>query len=158
LPPERRSTADIPEWARRLLETARVGRLATVREDGWPHVVPICFVLAEPELYTAVDAKPKRHQRLVRIANLERRPKATLLVDLYREDWRRLAWVRIDADAAILEDGSEYREALALLTQKYRQYRRMDLERTAGPVIRLHPRTIACWRAAATNQPPEGSH
>lgn len=158
MPAELRSPAEMPEWARHMLSSARVGRLATVRADGWPHLVPICFVLAERDLYTSIDAKPKRHRRLLRLANIARRPQATLLVDLYREDWRRLAWVRVDAEAAILEDGDEYRHALALLTRKYRQYRRMDLENVAGPVIRLHPRAVSCWRAQARSRAREGSH
>ena len=34
-------------------------RLATVRPDGSPHVVPIVFALVGDRLVTAVDAKPE---------------------------------------------------------------------------------------------------
>src|SRR3954468_8081186 len=49
---------------RRRVAAARVGRLATLDADGRPHLVPFCFVLAGDTLYSAVDRKPKRSQRL----------------------------------------------------------------------------------------------
>src|SRR6478735_2848266 len=55
---------------------ARVGRLATVTDEGHPHVVPCCFALAADDevVYSAVDAKPKSTLSLRRLANLRARP------------------------------------------------------------------------------------
>ena len=75
---------------RERVEGMRVARLATVRPDGRPHIVPICFVLAEGVLYTAVDQKPKRASRLVRLENVEANPRVAVLVDHYDDDWSRL--------------------------------------------------------------------
>jgi PPOX class probable F420-dependent enzyme len=138
---------ELPAWACTLLREAPVARLATANADGDPHLVPICFATGELHLYSAVDRKPKRHRRLERLENLRNRPRACLLVDVYHDDWRRLAWIRVDATAAILEEGDERRRALALLTRKYPQYRDMQLERDAGPVIRLTPDRLSFWRA-----------
>ena len=45
-----------PAEARALFVSAPVARLATVRPDGSPHVVPVCFALAGDAIYTAVAA------------------------------------------------------------------------------------------------------
>lgn len=152
MPAELHHPDDLPPWALELLREAPVGRLATIGDDGDPHLVPICFTLGGGRIYSAIDRKPKRHERLRRLDNLRRRPSACVLVDVYCDDWRRLAWVRVDASSAILETGDEYRHALVLLTRKYPQYRRMELPRVAGPVIRLTPNRLSCWRAEAPGE------
>jgi len=104
------------------LSAARVGRLATVRPDGHPHVVVCCFALHGDRLWTAVDAKPKATARLQRLANVRAHPWASLLVDHYEEDWDALWWVRADGPAAVLVEGVEHEAALAALVAKYPQY------------------------------------
>ena len=54
------------EVMRERVAAARVGRLATVGAGGAPHLVPFCFAVEGDVLYSAVDAKPKRTQRLQR--------------------------------------------------------------------------------------------
>jgi PPOX class probable F420-dependent enzyme len=103
--------------------SAQVARLATLDPDGRPHVVPIVFALEGNTLYSAVDAKPKRSRRLRRIENARARPDVTLLVDHYEQDWRRLWWVRLRGKARVLDGGDEAGRALALLRDKYEQYR-----------------------------------
>jgi PPOX class probable F420-dependent enzyme len=127
------------------VDRARVGRLATVDADGRPHLVPICFALDGEVLYSAVDQKPKRSRRLRRLENIRRNPAVTVLVDHYEEDWSRLWWVRLQGEARVLDDGSESERALALLAEKYAQYRR---EPPAGPVVRLDIREWRGWSGA----------
>jgi PPOX class probable F420-dependent enzyme len=99
--------------------SARVARLATVGPDGAPHLVPIVFAVVEDVIYSAVDAKPKRHRRLQRLANIERDPRVSVLADHYSADWTRLWWVRADGLARV-SDTSE--AGLAALRAKYPQY------------------------------------
>ena len=110
------------------LSAARVGRLATVRPDGRPHLVACCFAVHGDRLWTAVDAKPKATARLQRLANVRAHPWASLLVDHYEEDWDALWWVRVDGPAAVLSEGREHEAALAALVAKYPQY-------AAGPPL-----------------------
>jgi PPOX class probable F420-dependent enzyme len=112
------------ESARALFATARVARLATVGEDGAPHVVPIVFALDGELLYSAVDHKPKRTQRLRRLANIAANPRVSVLADRYDEDWTRLWWVRADGVARVVEPGArvEHERAVALLVARYEQY------------------------------------
>jgi PPOX class probable F420-dependent enzyme len=103
--------------------TSPIGRLATVDPDGRPHLVPIVFALAGDTLYSAVDAKPKRSRMLRRIENARRDPNVAVLVDHYDDDWARLWWVRLRGRARVLDGGVEAQRALALLAEKYPQYR-----------------------------------
>lgn len=127
--------------ARGRVAEARVGRLATLDPDGRPNVVPFVFVLEGETLYSAVDEKPKRSRRLRRVANIEARPDVTVLVDHYEEDWTRLWWVRLRGRGRIVPAGEEFSRALALLAEKYGQYRDAP---PAGPVIAIE---ILEWRS-----------
>ena len=125
---------------------ARVGRLATVRASGAPHQVPFCFVLDGDVLYSAVDAKPKRTDRLRRLDNVAAEPRASVLVDHYEEDWSRLWWVRVDGRARELPPGDEADRARALLAGKYEQYRAAP---PAGPVLRIDLLRWAGWEGGS---------
>ena len=106
--------------AAELFASARVARLATVREDGSPHLVPIVFAVAGDVIYSAVDAKPKRSRSLRRLANIAAEPRVSVLADHYEDDWSRLWWVRADGLARVLDASPA---ALAALTARYPQYR-----------------------------------
>lgn len=100
------------------------------------------FAVVAETLVTAVDAKPKKTQTPARIRRLAANPRATLTVDRYDDDWTRLAWVQVLATATItdLDDA-----ARAALQQRYPQYATTPL---TGPLIRLTPLRILCWRAS----------
>jgi len=53
----------------------RIGRLATQREDGWPHVTPIWYVW-DGGRFVLTLGKSRRH-----LANIARDPHVTLCVD-----------------------------------------------------------------------------
>jgi PPOX class probable F420-dependent enzyme len=65
------SDAERDEFLREL----RVGRLATQREDGWPHLTPIWYVW-EGDRFVLSLGKSRRH-----LANIARDPHVTLIVD-----------------------------------------------------------------------------
>jgi PPOX class probable F420-dependent enzyme len=132
---------------RRRIESARVARLATLRPDGRPHLVPVCFVLDEDTVYSAVDEKPKLSRNLQRLENIRMDPRVTLLIDHYEEDWARLWWTRLDGSAQVVDSGQEREHALALLAQKYDQYR---LEPPTGPVVVIAVERWRSWSASPT--------
>jgi PPOX class probable F420-dependent enzyme len=134
-----------PIVLRERVQTARVARLATIDPDGRPHVVPVVFVVEGETLYSAVDAKPKHSRTLRRIENARTRPDVTVLVDHYENDWSRLWWVRLRGRARVLDEGDEAERALALLAEKYEQYRR---EPPGPPVLALD---IVEWRGWAAS-------
>ncbi len=124
------------------LTAARVARLATTDPDGRPHLVPIVFALEDGTLYSAVDRKPKRSTKLRRIENARARPDVTVLVDHYDEDWGRLWWIRLRGRARVLDEGEERERALALLGEKYPQYR---TEPPDGPVLAVDVTDVRDW-------------
>lgn len=119
-----------------------VGRLATVTADGEPHVVPCCFVLDGERLYSAVDGKPKSTMALKRLDNIRARPRASLVVDHYADDWSELWWVRVDGTAVVVESEDERRSALQALAAKYRQYRS---DPPTGSVMRIDVTRWTSW-------------
>ncbi len=131
-------------WQARLLEDERSGVLGTIARSGLPQLVPVCFALVEGDIAIAIDEKPKRGGTLARVRNIERDARATLLVDHYEERWERLAWLRLEGDAAVFERGGEWREALDALWRRYPRYRAMALE--GLPLIRLRPTRVVGWR------------
>ncbi|SHN74737.1 TIGR03668 family PPOX class F420-dependent oxidoreductase [Cryptosporangium aurantiacum] len=128
--------------ARRRLTDARVVHLATADAAGVPHLVPATFALHADTVVIAVDAKPKRHQRLKRLDNLAANPRACVLADRYDDDWTQLWWVRADGVARILTGPDETREPIDRLAAKYPQYRS---QRPAGPVIALRVTRWIGW-------------
>jgi PPOX class probable F420-dependent enzyme len=134
-----------PAEARALFVSAAVARLATVRADGSPHLVPVCFAVAGETIYTAVDHKPKSTAALARLRHIAAEPRVALLADRYEDDWSQLWWVRVDGDASVVSAPGERERALAALTAAYPQYADRPPE---GPVIAVHPRSYRGWRAS----------
>ncbi|MEJ8277638.1 TIGR03668 family PPOX class F420-dependent oxidoreductase [Pseudonocardia spirodelae] len=132
--------------ARALLAGARVARLATIRaSDGTPRLVPITFALLDGLVVSAVDdVKPKRHRRLARLRDVEADPRVALLADHYDDDWSRLWWVRLDATAAVHDDGELHAAAVAALVARYPPYAAQPPE---GPVLALTPVRWTAWSA-----------
>lgn len=122
------------------IRTARIARLATVRPDGTPHIVPITFALVDSEVVSVIDGKPKRTSRLQRLRNVEATPTAAILVDHWSETWSELWWVRIDGTVRILDPPlPAWTEALS---SKYPQYDEVGLP---GPGIGVRIDRLTWW-------------
>jgi len=128
--------------ARERFARARVARLASVRPDGSPHLVPIVFAVDGDRIYSAVDDKPKRTTALQRLANIDHEPRVSLIADRYDDDWNRLWWVRADGRVAVLHGGEEGERALDLLAARYGAYRE---HRPSGAVIRVDVERWTAW-------------
>jgi PPOX class probable F420-dependent enzyme len=123
--------------ARSRFAAAPVARLASVRRDGSPHLVPVTFALLDEDdrLVFAVDHKPKSTTDLQRLANITAEPRVSFLVDHYDDDWTALWWVRVDGVARVLDDateGGQRETALDALAAKYPHYREVL---PVGPVV-----------------------
>ena len=125
--------------------SAEVARLATVRPDGAPHLVPVVFALSGDTVWLAVDAKPKRTTQLQRLANLRREPRCALLADHYEADWRRLWWVRADGTGAVVDQPDAGDPGLAALVERYPQYR---VDPPTGPLVVVRVKRWSGWSSA----------
>jgi PPOX class probable F420-dependent enzyme len=136
---------------RERVAAAPVARLATLRPDGGPRLVPITFALVGGLVCSAVDeVKPKSGARLARLDDVAREPRAAVLVDHYTEDWAQLWWVRVDGTMTVIEEGAVHGDgalrerALDALAEKYPPYR---ASRPAGPLLVLTPQRWTGWSA-----------
>ena len=134
----------LPAWAAGLLSNERVGRLAFHDADDHPRVLPVTFAVVGGAVWSAIDRKPKRTPEPARVRWLRRRPEAALCVDVYDEDWSRLAWVQLLGRVEVLAiaDGPN---GIAALEAKYAAYRE---RRPPGPLLRLGVARALHWRAA----------
>ena len=132
-----------------LLAKGRVAHLATSDQYARPHVVPIVFAYEHPYLYTPIDRKPKRvddWRRLRRVQNVVTNGRASVVVDIWDEDWSRLRYVLLEGTADVLETGEERDRAIGLLEAKYPQYRSLPLG--DAPVIRVTVERRVDWEGS----------
>ena len=76
----------------------RTGKLATVRADGSPHVVPIWFVLDDDTLVFTVDANS------IKAKALRRDPRVSVCVD---DEVPPYAFVLVEGTATILDEAED---------------------------------------------------
>jgi PPOX class probable F420-dependent enzyme len=132
-----------PDMRRRVAK-APVGRLATVRPGGRPHIVPVTFFLDGDEIASAIDHKRKTTTDLERLRNIEANPVVSVLIDHYEAEWSRLWWVRADGDARIVTSGKRRERAVAGLVEKYAPYRETAPQ---GSVIVIAVSRWSSWTA-----------
>jgi PPOX class probable F420-dependent enzyme len=129
---------------RRFLDSRKVGHLATADRRAAPHVVPVCFAVADGALYITIDEKPKQTGApLKRLRNIAENSAVAVVVDRYDDDWRRLGWVMLRGPAEILAGGAEHARAQALLRARYPQLGAMDI--AALPVIAVRVERVTSW-------------
>ena len=119
--------------------------LSTQSEDRGADLVPVVYAVEDDWLGVPVDrVKAKRSTRLQRVANLERDPRATLLIEHWdRDDWSRLWWVR--ADLVWEPEAPPGREVslAGRLVDRYPQYGDGSFER----VLLFRLRSLYGWAA-----------
>ena len=82
---------------RELLAGGRIVAISTIGPRGWPHVMPVWYVLRDAEIWIYTYAKSQK------VRNLERDPRATLMVETGHE-YFELRGVEIEAEADIHRD------------------------------------------------------
>jgi PPOX class probable F420-dependent enzyme len=134
--------SEAPDWALALLESQPVGHLGLLDERGRPRVQPVTFALVGDALWSAVDDKPKRRrgEQLARVRRLRANPACALTADRYDDDWTRLAWIQVVAQATVLDVRDD---VLAALAARYPAYRERP---PGGPLLRLDPVHVVWWR------------
>ena len=71
--------------------------VSSIGPRGWPHSMPLWYVLRDGEIWIWTYAKSQK------VKNLERDPRATLLVETGHE-YRELRGVQIEAEAELIRD------------------------------------------------------
>lgn len=140
-------SVEISEPVRRFILAHSVARLATADKNGQPHVIPFCYAFNGERFYFVVDEKPKRQtgKPLKRIRNMLENPHVALVIDDYSDDWTQLAYVLVSGSPQVVDDEAEYATALALLRDRYPQYRAMLLSFARNTMVRISPNKILAW-------------
>jgi PPOX class probable F420-dependent enzyme len=121
----------------------RIAHLATADRRAIPHVVPVCFAIADDALYITIDEKRRPVTALKRLRNIAENPAVAVIVDRYEEDWARLGWVLLRGRAEVLREGQEHRDAQALLHSRYPQLGAMKI--ATYPVIAVRIERATSW-------------
>jgi PPOX class probable F420-dependent enzyme len=80
-----------------LLEAERIVIVSSLGPRGWPHSMPMWFLVRDGEIWCWTYAKSQK------IKNLERDPRATLLVET-GDEYTELRGIQIEAEAELIRD------------------------------------------------------
>ena len=94
----RAAIAMSPEQVLAFLDEERVLTVATIGQDGWPHLMPLWYVVRDGECWGWTYGKSQK------VRNLERDPRCTLQVEA-GESYGELRGVMIKARAEIVRSG-----------------------------------------------------
>jgi PPOX class probable F420-dependent enzyme len=101
-----------PEEQLELLDSERVVVISSIGPRGWPHSMPMWFVVRDGDIWCWTYGKSQK------IKNLERDPRATLLVEAGHE-YQELRGIQIEAEVDLIRDPGEVLEFAKLLTVRY---------------------------------------
>lgn len=141
-----------------LLEGARVVIVSTHGPRGWPHSMPMWFTLREPEGEVPANGPPKEiwiwtYAKSQKVRNLERDPRATLLVETGTE-YLELRGIQIEAEAELIRDPARVLDFGKELTVRYTDgidsiegdaAAAMQAQAAKRVAIRFQPVRVASW-------------
>ena len=130
-----------------LLEGERVAVVSSIGPRGWPHLMPLWYVPRDGEVWVWTYAKWQK------VRNLERDPRATLLVETGHE-YGELRGAMIEAEAEIHRDPETVLGFAEELTLRYAEGissvqgdAKAALEAQAPKRVAIHfkPLRVATW-------------
>jgi PPOX class probable F420-dependent enzyme len=132
---------------RELLESERVVVIGSFGPHGWPHLMPLWYVLRDGEVWIYTYAKSQK------VRNLERDPRATLLVETGHE-YTELRGISVEAEAEIVRDHETVFEVAKQLTVRYAEglesvegdaAKLLEQQARKRVAVRFHPKRVASW-------------
>jgi PPOX class probable F420-dependent enzyme len=130
-----------------LLESERVAIVTSNGPRGWPHSMPLWYVVRDGELWSWTYAKSQK------VRNLERDPRVTVLVETGRE-YTELRGVMIEAEAELVRDAGRVLEFGKELTIRYSEgidsvegdaAAALEAQAPKRVAIRFAPKRVASW-------------
>ena len=135
------------EEQRELLDSERVVTVATHGPRGWPHLMPLWYVVRDERIWVWTYAKSQK------VRNLERDSRATLLVETGVE-YSELRGVQIEAEARVHRDPETIVEFAKELTVRYSEgiesvegdaAEALEAQAPKRVAIEFEPRRVATW-------------
>jgi PPOX class probable F420-dependent enzyme len=136
-----------PDEQLELLESERVAVVSSNGPRGWPHSMPLWYVVRDGEIWVWTYAKSQK------VKNLERDPRATVLIETGVE-YGELRGVQIEAEAELVRDPDRIVDYAKEMTVRYSD----GIEKVEGDAaaaleaqapkrvaIRFEPKRVASW-------------
>jgi PPOX class probable F420-dependent enzyme len=132
---------------RELLDSERIVVVSSIGPRGWPHSMPMWYVVRDGEIWVWSYAKAQK------VRNLERDRRATLLVETGTE-YVELRGVQIEAVAEIVRDPEAVLEFGTELSIRYAEgidsiegdaAAALAAQAAKRVAIRFEPRRVASW-------------
>ena len=130
-----------PEEVLALLEQERTLICATIGRDGWPHLMPLWYVVRDGEPWSWTYAKSQK------VRNLERDPRCTVQVET-GEAYIELRGVMIKAECVIHRDVETVAALGRELGDRYGGQPSEEVVRRQAPkrvALRFVARDVASW-------------
>jgi PPOX class probable F420-dependent enzyme len=135
-----------PDEQRELVDSERIVVVSSLGPRGWPHSMPLWYVPRDGEIWIYTYAKSQK------VKNLERDPRATLLVETGHE-YAELRGIEIEAEAEVHRDLDTVFELAKELTSRYAGGAQVDdaaakalrAQAQKRVAIRFEPRRVATW-------------
>ncbi len=130
-----------------LLESERVVIVSSNGARGWPHSMPLWYVPRDGEIWIWTYAKSQK------VRNLERDPRATLLVETGTE-YVELRGVMIEAEAELIRDVERVVDFAKELTVRYSEgidsvegdaAAALEAQAPKRVAIRFRAKRVASW-------------
>jgi PPOX class probable F420-dependent enzyme len=130
-----------------LIERERIVVVSSLGPRGWPHSMPLWYVPRDGDIWIWTYAKSQK------VRNLEREPKATLLIEA-GEEYGELRGIQIEAEAEIVRDLDLIVDYASEMTVRYSEgIGSVEGDAAAGlraqapkrVAIHFHPVRVASW-------------
>lgn len=128
------------------LDEQRTVVVATNGRDGWPHLMPLWYVVRDGELWSWTYAKSQK------VKNLERDPRVTLQVEA-GEEYHLLRGVMVKARTVLHRDLETVAAFGVELFERYTGASSLPPE-VRGMVEAQAPKRVALQFVPATDEPP----
>jgi PPOX class probable F420-dependent enzyme len=147
MPSRRHQIKLTDEEQRDLIESERIVVVSSLGPRGWPHVMPLWYVPRDGDVWIWTYAKSQK------VMNLERDPRATLLIETGNE-YTELRGVQIEAEAELIRDLDRIVDYAKEMTIRYSEgIESVEGDAAAGlraqapkrVAIHFHPKRVASW-------------
>ncbi|MFN8150032.1 MAG: pyridoxamine 5'-phosphate oxidase family protein [Solirubrobacterales bacterium] len=146
--PSRRDQIKLtPEEQLELLDEERIVVATTIGPRGWPHSMPLWYVVRDGDIWVWTFGKSQK------VKNLERDDRCTLLIEAGHE-YQELRGIQIEARAELIRDPDEIFEFAKELTVRYAEGLDSIEDAAAEPLraqarkrvaIHFRPERTATW-------------
>lgn len=130
--------AGLSDWARALLEGRHYATLATLDDDGSPHLTPIWYVFRDEQFFVGASSSSRK------VRNAIARPTATLVIDVRKPGRER--WIAGSGPVTIVR-GDESRKINAVIQERYLTQEAMRDPRI-GPAFAAVDDVTLCIRSS----------